>query len=190
MSTLRRVPPAQRGLSTAAVRDHSQVQGEGSEASAGTCGREDSNQKGKVMASAEDLLEEMLEKQLELVRAKKGSEKESALEARIAALEAQLEAKPKTEREEAMEELDDDEWALIEAHRAGKSKKEDPVVVEDEQKPGAKERKTRQGRKSGSLYHYVTDDDGRVKAVDIPTIYSGPDEDDEVELPEDEAAAA
>lgn len=140
------------------------------------------------MASAEDLLEEMLEKQLELVRAKKGSEKESKLEDRLAALEEQLAAKPKTEREEAIEELTDDEWDLIRAHRAGTPKKEEPIVVENEEKPTPTERKTRPGRRSGVAYHFVTDDGGHVQPVDIPTIYSGPDEPDEVDLPDDVAA--
>lgn len=141
------------------------------------------------MATAEDLLEEMLTAQLDLVRAKKGSEKESKLEERLALLEERFAEKPKDERTEALEELSDEEWDLVRAHRAGTAKtKEADDVVEDTPPPEPKERKTRPGRRSGVAYHFVTDDSGHVQAVDIPTIYSGPDEPDEVDLPDDVAA--
>lgn len=141
------------------------------------------------MATAEDLLEEMLTAQLDLVRAKKGSEKESKLEERLALLEERFAEKPKDERTEALEELSDEEWDLVRAHRAGTPKKEEPVVVENTPEPTPKDRKQRPGRKAGNLYSYVTDEGGRVTPVDIPTIFSGDDEPDFVDLPDEEAAA-
>lgn len=135
-------------------------------------------------------MEELLEKQLELIRAKRGSEKESQLEERIATLEARLEDKPKAEVDEALGDLSDAERKLILDHRAAP-----PVVepdVKDKPDPDIVERQVRKrpGRKSGGLYQFVTDEDGRMQATDIPTVYSGPDEDDEVEIPDDEDEAA
>jgi hypothetical protein len=139
-----------------------------------------------MMATAEDLLEELLEKQLELVRAKKGSEKEAALEQRIAELEARFEAKPKEERDDAIEEITDEEYDLIRQHRAGT--KPEPVV-DPEPVVEQQEKKKRPGRKSGQAYHWTVDEQGNVKHVDIPHVYNGADEDEFVDLPEDEAAA-
>jgi hypothetical protein len=139
-----------------------------------------------MMATAEDLLEELLEKQLELVRAKKGSEKEAALEARIAELESRFEEKPKEERDDAIEEITDEEYDLIRQHRAGA--KPEPVV-EPEPVADPPARKTRPGRKSGKVYLWTVDDNGTVQKTDIPHVYNGADEDDEVELPEETEAA-
>ena|SRR5260221_8028586 len=48
--------------------------------------------------------------------------------------------------------------------------------------------KTRPGRKSGNAYDWTVDDDGNVVRDGVAHIYSGADEDDEVALPEADAA--
>jgi len=138
------------------------------------------------MATAEELLEELLEKQLELVRARKGSEREAALEERIATLEKRLEEKPKAEREEALEEITDEEYELIRQHRAAApppAPKAEPAPA-----PAPAAKRTRPGRKSGMAYEWYVDDAGKVVKTDIANIYNGADEPDEVELPDEEAA--
>ncbi len=110
-------------------------------------------------------------------------ESSAATEKRIAELEAAVKRAPADDREDAIEELDDDEWELIRQHRAGKDTppkpKREPKPVEE------KPRRTRPGRKSGSPYQWYVDDDGRVQRSDIPVVYNGDDEPDEVELPDD-----
>lgn len=144
------------------------------------------------MADAEDLLEELLEKQLELVRSRKGSEKERALEDRIAKLEGQLAGKPAAEVEEAAEELelDDDELAavrqFIDERRAANPKP--PLEAVPDPAPDSKV-KTRPGRKNGNAYKFTVED-GKVVPSDMVHVYSGPDEDDEVPLPDEDADAA
>lgn len=117
-------------------------------------------------------------------------ENSQALTARIDALELKLAAAPKDERDEALEEITDEEYELIRQHRAGTTATADeeaaPPVVEEEP-PAA--RKTRPGRKQGTAYHWTVGEDGKVQQVDIPTIYNGPDEEAEVELPADEPEA-
>ncbi len=131
-------------------------------------------------------LADMLEREEE-------GESSKALQDRIDALEAKIaDASPK-ERRDALDELelDDDELALIREHRAGKGKpKEEPAVKEPKEEP--KPRRTRPGRKSGMLYQYYIDDDGNKVGVDIPIVYSGADEPDEVEMDDEpeEADAA
>ncbi len=132
-------------------------------------------------------MEEMLEKQLELVRARKGSEREQELERRLAELEQRFEARPAEEKADALDELDEEEWALINAHRAGKGKPE--PAADPEPEPERKPRRTRPGRKSGMLYEYTIDESGQRHALDIPSVWSGADEPDEVELPDEEEAA-
>lgn len=128
----------------------------------------------------------MLQQQLELVRAKKGSEKEHALEQRIADLEARFQEKPKEEKEEALEELSDEEWELVRAHRESAAA---PPVVEEPPAVEEPPKKMRPGRKSGKVYNWTVDDAGKVQRIDIPTIFSGKDEPDEVELPDEEPEA-
>ncbi len=145
------------------------------------------------MATAEELLEEMLEKQLEHLRAKQGSERERQLEERLAVLEKRLAAKPDDEVEEAIEELDDDEWELIKQHRASKTapnpKPDDPDEPDEPEEEKTEARKIRPGRKSGMAYKWDVDDNNKVRRLDIATIYHGPDEPDEVELePREEVA--
>jgi hypothetical protein len=134
------------------------------------------------MATAEDLLEELLEKQLELVRARKGSERESQLEERIAGLEKRLEAKPDAEVEEAIEELDADEWELIRQHRAGKQPPPAAGDVGEEDEPEEKKPRMRRGRKHGQVYQ-----DGKGEAG---YVYHGEDEPDLVPVDDDEEATA
>lgn len=53
--------------------------------------------------------------------------------------------------------------------------------------PAAKPpRRTRPGRKSGMAYDWWVDDEGRVTKLDIARVYTGEDEPDEVELPDEE----
>jgi hypothetical protein len=127
-------------------------------------------------------LADELEKEEEGDRTKQTEDRIQKLERELA---ESRKGATKAERDDAIEELSDEEWDLVTAHRAGKTKPKDPDP-EPEEKP----RRTRPGRKSGSLYEYVVDDDGRVQKVDIPTVYAGEDEPDEVEVPDDDAEAA
>ena len=52
-----------------------------------------------------------------------------------------------------------------------------------------KPRRVRPGRRNGNAYQWTVDDKGKVTKLDIPSIYNGEDEPEEVELPDDEAAA-
>lgn len=139
---------------------------------------------------ADDLLEQWLAAGQDLLKARKGSQREQQLEERIAGLEARFEKEPAAEKREALGELDDDEIALLEEYRAGKLTPPPPDEGIDDGKEPPKVRRTRPGRKSGALYEYVTDDEGRIQKVDIPTVYSGADEPDEVEIPDDDEQAA
>lgn len=142
------------------------------------------------MPSADDLLEQWLAAGQDLLKARKGSEREAALEERIAQLEARFEAKPEDEKDEALEEITDEEYDLIRQHRAGTTPPPaDPPPADPPADPPATVPKTRPGRKQGKAYHWTVGEDGKVEQVSIPTIYNGPDEDDEVELPADEPAA-
>lgn len=142
------------------------------------------------MSNTEQLMREWLKKGQELLDAQEGSAKEAALESRLAEIESRLAGKPKAEVEEAAEELelDDDEYQLILEHRKGKQNPETEPVKE-ETPPEPRVAKTRPGRKSGQAYPWTVDDTGRVTRTDLPFIYNGPDEADEVELPEEEAVA-
>jgi hypothetical protein len=116
-------------------------------------------------------------------------ESSAATEKRIAELEAAVKRAPADDREEALEELDEDEWELVKQHRAGKETsgpKPKPKKPAAEEKP----KRTRPGRKSGEAYQWYLDDDNVVQRSDIPVVYNGEDEPDEVELPDDEAADA
>lgn len=143
------------------------------------------------MADAEDLLEELLEKQLEHVRARKGSEREAQLEARIDKLEQMLAGKPAAEVEEAAEELelDDEELAWVkEALAERRAANPKPVIEETPVEEEQPKIKTRPGRKNGRAYKYTVED-GKVIPSDMVHIYSGPDEDDEVPIPDEEPEA-
>ncbi len=50
--------------------------------------------------------------------------------------------------------------------------------------PAPPAKKTRPGRKSGQAYQWTVDDEGNVVKKGTATVYNGPDEDDEVEIPE------
>lgn len=123
------------------------------------------------------------------IEAEEKGEHSRAQEERIAKLEEQLKRADPSPREleDALEEITDEELELIRQHRAGKiaTPAPEPVV----ETPPAVERKTRPGRKAGNAYGWYVDDDGRVVKSDIPQVYNGEDEPDEVELPEEAAAA-
>lgn len=63
---------------------------------------------------------------------------------------------------------------------AEKEEENSGIVVEGEKEE--KVRKTRKGRKHGRAYDWYVDDKGRVKVTDVATVYSGEDEEDEVEM--------
>lgn len=138
------------------------------------------------MPNAEELLEQWLDAGRKLLDAQKGSAREEALEKRLADLEAKLAEKPADDVEDAFEELDEEEMALVKQHRLTKGAT--PPPPKDEPEPEPVPSKTRPGRKSGQVYPWGVDDAGNVVRYDIPTVYSGPDEDDEVELPAEDAA--
>src|ERR1035437_9356780 len=109
---------------------------------------------------------------------------------RIAALETQLVAARRREGpaaiEDALEEISDEEMELVMRHRAGTAAP--PAAAATEEEPP--KAKTRPGRKKGSAYQWGVDDKGKVQKTDIAHIFSGEDEPDEVEVPEDESATA
>ena len=116
-------------------------------------------------------------------------EADSELRAEIAELKEQIAAKPKAEREEAFEEISDEELELIRQHRVGKTVS--PAAPEPKPDPQpAAETRTRPGRKKGKAYGWTVDDAGAVVKTDIAHIYSGEDEPDQVELPPADAEAA
>lgn len=141
---------------------------------------------------ADDLLEKWLASGQELLKARKGSAREAQLEQRLAAIEARFEAQPEEEQRDALADLSKEERKLLADFRAGTLKLQtdegEPEIEEVE--PPEPRRKTRPGRKSGSVYQYYTDDDGRVHATDLPQVWSGEDEPDEVEIPDDEESEA
>lgn len=146
-------------------------------------------------SNADELLEQWLASGQELLKARKGSAREQALEDRLGAIEERFAAQPKIERDEALGDLTDAERALILQHRADTLAPPEPDEVEEAEQVEEIEEvapvaKTRPGRKQGQAYRYTVDDDGNVVPADLPTIYSGPDEDPEVALPVEEAAAA
>lgn len=121
-------------------------------------------------------------------REEKG-EADSELRQEIDELKQAIKQRPAAEARDALDELDDEERELIAQHRAGRIT---PPAVE-EPEPAVEDppaRKTRPGRRQGNLYEYTIDEDGKRVPVDIPTIYNGPDEPDEVELDEPAADAA
>lgn len=70
--------------------------------------------------------------------------------------------------------------------------KENQQPTEEKPKPKAKpkpkpepvEKPTRAGRKSGQAYDWDVDEGGQVIPLNVARVYSGPDEDDEVEIPD------
>lgn len=63
---------------------------------------------------------------------------------------------------------------------AAKPKPKPAAADDDGEKPKAN---TRPGRKSGQAYDFTVDGDGQVVRDGLAHIYSGPNEDDEVEIP-------
>jgi hypothetical protein len=111
-----------------------------------------------------------------------------ATEQRIAELEAAVKRAPADDREEALEELDEDEWELVKQHRASKETPESKPKRERKPAEEEKPRRTRPGRKAGAAYNWYLDDDNVVQRSDIPVVYNGDDEPDEVELPDEPEA--
>lgn len=127
-------------------------------------------------------------------RESKGEESK-ALQDRIDSLEAKVKETSRkataTEREEAFEEISDEEMELIRQHRAGTTTP--PVVADPPVDPPVDPpatAKTRPGRKKGQAYQWTVDEKGAVQKTDIAHIYSGPDEPDEVAIEEPAADAA
>lgn len=108
-------------------------------------------------------------------------ERSAALATEIAELKAKVEAAPAAKVDDALEDITEEERELIRAHRAGASPAP-PRAVKPKEEPTP--RRTRPGRKSGMAYEWYVDDDGKVVKTDIANIYNGPDEEQEVELPE------
>lgn len=131
----------------------------------------------------------------------------AGLRERIDSLEAELdeelraesEAETERERRESAEDVRALRQELSELREELREAREGPPPPgeeeEEETPPGEEEEtppvaRTRPGRKKGGLYDWDVDEAGRVVDLDIATIYSGEDEDDEVELPADEEEAA
>lgn len=105
----------------------------------------------------------------------------------------------KAELKRVLAELDDDDRDEIVSALVGEERwsaireaEEEPATsegaAESDDEPATPERRTRPGRKTGLAYDWEVDERGNV--VDLrgqpARIYSGDDEPDEVELPEDE----
>ena len=114
-------------------------------------------------------------------------ESDAELRREIAELKEAIAARPKAEQVEGMEEITDEEYEIIRQHRAAAAAPPPPAADPPAADPPP-ERKTRPGRKQGMVYHYDVDDQGQVVPVDIPRVWSNADEDDEVEIPEKDAA--
>lgn len=90
------------------------------------------------------------------------------------------------------------EWARglrADLEREREQENDDSAGDGDEKRPKKKREKnddppaakrTRPGRKSGQAYDWDVDDGGNVRRLDFGKIYSGDDEPDEVELPDDD----
>jgi hypothetical protein len=130
-------------------------------------------------------LKALLRKLADEYEAEEERERSSAREERIDKLEAELRKAMRRTPEavdDAVEELSDEEWKLIEQHRKGAAAPPPAVEEPTEEEPP---RRTRLGRKSGQAYMWTVDDDGNVQKVDIAHVYSGADEPDEVTLPDE-----
>lgn len=57
---------------------------------------------------------------------------------------------------------------------------------DDGKPPKNKPKRTRPGRRSGAVYDWFVDENGKVVKAEVAKVYTGEDEPDEVELPEDE----
>ena len=141
-------------------------------------------------------IKDMLRRLADLYEAEEKADLTKSQEDRIAKLESALANANTDDREDALEEITDDEYDLIRQHRAslaaGAKRDDDSQDDDDEQPKGKKEQKPRRvrpGRRNGNAYQWTVDDKGRVAKLDIPSIYNGEDEPGEVELPDDEAAA-
>lgn len=73
---------------------------------------------------------------------------------------------------------------IREPSREPASREED---AESDDDPSPPARRTRPGRKTGMAYQWDVDDEGNVVELDVARVYSGDDEDDEVELPPEES---
>jgi hypothetical protein len=140
---------------------------------------------------SDDLLEQWLAAGQQLLTARKGTKREAELEGRLEKLEGLLADRPAAERREALEDLSDDELELLREYRAGNLK---PAADEPSGEPDGDDiqdvtpKRTRPGRKAGRPYSWTVGDDGEVVRLDIPSIFHGEDEPDEVEIPDADEA--
>ena len=119
------------------------------------------------------------------------------LEDRVAALEQQ----PARDVREALSQLSDEDLAALAdrlrgplgvAARQEEDRREEDTSDahegggDDAPPPDPPARRTRPGRRKGKLYHYRTDEKGRVIESAVPVVYTGDDEPDEVDLPGDD----
>ena len=116
-------------------------------------------------------------------------ESDKQLRAEIAALKAKVEGASTPELNAALDGLtDDEEQEVARALAAYRAAKTDPPAgdpPEPEEKPKPKPKRKRDGRKNGQPYTWDVDDDGNRVDLDVVKIYSGSDEDDQVEVDDD-----
>lgn len=137
----------------------------------------------EIEADEEGEKAEQQRKELEDLKAKALSDDDRAVLDRARALLAELDAERDADDGERDEKKDDDE-----AKAKPKPKPKQKAKADDDEAPPAKP--TRPGRKSGDAYDWWVQDDGTVVKLDVARVYDGPDEPDEVELPDSEAEAS
>lgn len=128
-------------------------------------------------------------------------EKSDELEARLQRIEQHRGPLTGAELVSALRGLSDDELAelrgtVLESRARRELERRDddgdggdggkPADAGDGGKPPAKRK--RPGRKAGAAYDFDVDDDGRVIPLEVARVYTGDDEPDEVELPDDDGA--
>lgn len=134
-------------------------------------------------------LEDVLQTALDAVRKQKSDSKIDELLSRRFSLadlrEAWSNASPE-EKEEFRKEFGGSPAQIVEE---GKEEKSPPKSPRQKPAKAAKEeapKRTRAGRKSGGAYPFDIDDGGRVIPLSVARVYNGPDEPDEVELPDED----
>ncbi len=106
-------------------------------------------------------------------------EQQTAAQARLEALEERYDRLEKLYIEQGGTPPADDDDDDQDDEPAPKPKKK--------QKPAPAPKPTRPGRRNGQAYDWDVDDDGNVIRLDVATVFSGEDEPDEVELPDDDS---
>lgn len=100
-------------------------------------------------------------------------------QARLEALEARYDRLEQLYIEQGGVPPSDDEDENDDDQEPPPTKKKQPA----KKKPAGR---TRPGRKAGQAYDYDVDDDGRIVSLSVAQVYSGEDEPDEVQLPDDD----